>query len=163
MSRKWKLWFFSEYCFLKESDSVRHLVPSCLLFCFRIKILGLELLCSHSVVSDSLWPPGTIAHKASLSCSISLSLLKLMSIESVMPSKNLILCHPLNLLPSIFPSITVFPNKSALCIRWPEYWSFSFHLSSYNEYSGFISFRTDWFDLLAVQGTLKRTWEKTAH
>ena len=81
------------------------------------------------------------------------SLLKLMSIELVMPSNYLILCHPLLLLPSIFPSIRIFPNESVLCIRWPKYWSFSF--SDSNEHSGLISFRTDWFDLLAVQGTLK--------
>ena len=78
-----------------------------------------------------------------------------MSIVSVMPSNHLILCHPLLLLPSIFPSIRVFPNELALCIRWPKYWSFSFNISPSNEYSGLISFRMDWFDLLAVQGTLK--------
>ena len=82
-------------------------------------------------------------------------LLRLMSIESVMPSKHLILCRPLFLLPSIFPSITVFSNESALHIRWPEYWSFSFNISPSNEYSGLISFRMDWLDPLAVQGTLK--------
>ena len=84
-----------------------------------------------------------------------LSLLKLMSVELVMPSNHLILCHPLLLLPSIFPSIRVFPNKLALCIRWPKYWSFSFSISPFNEYSGSISFQIDWFDLLAVQWTLK--------
>ena len=78
-----------------------------------------------------------------------------MSIESVMPSKHLILCHPLLLLPSIFPSIRVFSNESVICIRWPKYWSFSFKISPSNEYSGLISFRMDWLDLLAVQGTLK--------
>ena len=83
------------------------------------------------------------------------SLLKLMSIASVMPSTHLILCHPLLLPPSIFPSIRVFSNESALCIRWPQYWSFSFTISSFNEYSGLISFRMDWLDLLAVKGTLK--------
>ena len=83
------------------------------------------------------------------------SLLKLLSIESVMPSDHLILCRPLLLLPSVFPSITVFSNESALHIRWPKYWSFSFSISSSNEYSGLISFRMDLFDLLAVQGTLK--------
>ena len=83
------------------------------------------------------------------------SLLKLMSTESVMPSNHLILCHPLLLLPSIFPSIRVFSNESALRIRWPKYWSFSFSISPSNEYSGLISFRIDWFGLLAVQGTLK--------
>ena len=78
-----------------------------------------------------------------------------MSIESVMPSNHLILCHPLPLLPSIFPSIKIFSNESALRIRWPKYWSFRFSISPSNEYSGLISFRMDWFDLLAVQGTLK--------
>ena len=86
---------------------------------------------------------------------ISLNLLKLMSIESVMPSNHLILCCPLFLLPSIFPSIRVFSNESVLHIRWPKYWSFSFSISPSNEYSGLISFRIDWLDLLAVQGTLK--------
>ena len=86
---------------------------------------------------------------------LSWSLFKLMSIELVMPSNHLILCFPLLLLPSIFPSIRVFSNQSVLCIRWPEYWSFSFSISPSNEYSGLISFRIDWFDLLAVQGTLK--------
>ena len=85
---------------------------------------------------------------------ISRSLLKLMSIELVMPSNHFIFCRPL-LLPSIFPSIRVFSNESVLCIRWPKYWSFSFSISSSNEYSGLISFRIDWFDLLAFQGTLK--------
>ena len=98
--------------------------------------------------------PRTAASQASLSFTISLSLLKLMSIESVMPSNHLILCHPLLLL-SIFPSIRVFASESALCIRWPEYWSFSFIISPSNKYSGLISFRIDWFYLLAVQGTLK--------
>ena len=93
--------------------------------------------------------PRTEAHQASLSITNSRSLFKLMSIESVMPSNHLILCRPLLLLPSIFPSIRVFSNESALCIRWPKYWSFSFNTSSSN--SGLISFRIDWFDLLAVQ------------
>ena len=92
--------------------------------------------------------------QASLSIPISWSLLKIMSIELVMPS-NLILCHPLLLLPSIFPSIRVFSDESVLRMRWPKYWSFSLSISPSNEYSGLISFRTDWFDLLAVQGTLK--------
>ena len=96
--------------------------------------------------------PWTAAHQASLSITNSKSLLKLMSIELVMPSSHLILCHPLLLLPPIPPSIRVFSNESVLCIRWPKYWSFSF---SINEYWGLITFRIDWFDLLAVQGTLK--------
>ena len=99
--------------------------------------------------------PWTAAHQASLSITNSRSLLKLMSIELVMPSNHLILCHPLLLPPPIFPSITVFSNESVLRIRWPKYWSFSFSISPSNEYSGLISFRVDWLDLLAVQGTLK--------
>ena len=99
--------------------------------------------------------PWTAAQQGSLSITNSWSLLKLMSIELVMPSNHLILCHPLLLLPSIFPSIRVFSDESALHIRWPKYWSFSFSISLSNEYSGLISFRMDWLDLLAVQGTLK--------
>ena len=109
---------------------------------------------SHSVMSDSV-TPWTAAHQASLSITITQSLLKLMSIELVMSLKHLILCHPLLLLPSIFPSIRVFSNKSVLCIRWPKYWSFSFNISPSNVHPGLISFRMDWLDLLAVQGTLK--------
>ena len=99
--------------------------------------------------------PWTAAHQASLSITNSRSSPKLMSMESVMPSNHLILCRPLLLLPSIFPSIRVFSNESVLHIRWPKYWSFSFSISPSNEYSGVISFRMDWLDLLAVQGTLK--------
>jgi len=99
--------------------------------------------------------PWTAARQASLSITNSQSLLKLMSIQSVMPSNHLILCHPLPLMPSIFPSIRVFSNKSAFHIRWPKYWSFSFSISPSNEYSGLISFRMDWLDLLGIQGTLK--------
>ena len=99
--------------------------------------------------------PWTVAHQASLSFTISWSLLKLMSIESVMPSNHLILCCPLLLLPSILPSIRVFSSELALRIRWPKYWSFSFNNSPSNEHPGLISFRMDWLDLLAVQGTLK--------
>ena len=97
--------------------------------------------------------PWTAACQASLSITNSQSLPKLISIESVMPSNHLIICHPLLLLPSIFPSIRVCSNESALRIRWPKYWSFSFSISPSNEYSGLISFRMDWLDLLAVQGT----------
>ena len=93
--------------------------------------------------------------QASLSITNSRSLLKLMSIESVMPSNHLILCHPLLLLPSVIPSIRVFSNESVLHIRWPKFWSFGFSISPSNEYSGLISFRIDWFDLFAAQGTLK--------
>ena len=99
--------------------------------------------------------PWTAARQASLSITNSQSLLKLMSIESVMISNHLILCHPLLLLTSIFPSIRAFSNESVLHIRWPNYWSFSFSFSPSTEYSGLISFGNDWFDLLAVQGTLK--------
>ena len=106
-----------------------------------------------SATWEALVTPWTAETKASLSFTISLSLLKLMSIESMMLSNHLILCHPLLLLPSICPRIRVFSNESALHIRWPKYWSFS--ISPSNEYSGFISFRIDWFDLLAVQRTLK--------
>ena len=99
--------------------------------------------------------PWAAARQASLPITNSRSLLKLMFIKSVMPSNHLILCHPLLLLPSIFPSIRVFSNESAFRIRWPKYWSFSFSFSPSNEYSGLISFRMDWLDLPAVQGTLK--------
>ena len=99
--------------------------------------------------------PWTAAHQGPLSITNSQSLLKLMSIELVMPSNRLIFCHPLLLPPSIFPSIRVFSNESALLIRWPKYWNFSFNISPSNEHSGLISFRMDWLDLFAVQGTLK--------
>ena len=99
--------------------------------------------------------PWTTTRQASLSITNSRSLLKLLSTESVMPSNHLILCQPLVLLPSIFPSIRVFSNEPALCIRWPKYCSFSFNISPSNEHPGLISFRMDWLDLLAVQGTLK--------
>ena len=98
--------------------------------------------------------PWTTARQASLSITNSQNLLKLISIELVLPSNHLIVCHPLLLLPSIFPRIRVFSNESALHIRWPKYWSFSFNISPFNEHPGLISFRKDWLDLLAVQGTL---------
>ena len=109
---------------------------------------------SHSVMSDSLWPHG-LQHARLPYITNSQSLLKLMSMESVMPSNHLILCHLLLLLPTILPSIRVFSNESVLHIKWPKYWSFSFSISPSNEYSGLISFRMDSLDLLAVQGTLK--------
>ena len=109
---------------------------------------------SHSVVSNSA-TPRTAAHQASLSITNSWSLLKLISIKSVMPSNHLILCCPLLLLPPIPSSIKVFSNGSTLCIRWPKYWSFNFSISPSKEHPGLISFRMDWLDLLAVQGTLK--------
>ena len=108
------------------------------------------MLLSRSGVSDCA-TPWTAAHQASLSMTDSGSLLKLMSIELVMPSNHLILCHPLLLPPSLFSR--VFSNESVLCVRWPKYWSFSFNIGPSNEYSGLISFRIDWLDLLAVQGT----------
>ena len=103
----------------------------------------------------TLCKPWTAAHQAFLSFTISQSVLKLMSIESVMPSNHLILCRPLLLLPSLFPSIRVFSSELALHIKWPKYWSFSFSISPSDEYSGLVSFRIDWLDLLAVQGTLR--------
>ena len=123
---------------------------------FRIEV---KFLILASVLSLShVWlfaTPWTAARQASLSITNSQSLLKLMSVESVMPSNHLILCRPLLLLPSIFSSIRVFSNESVLRIRWPKYWSFSFNISPTNEHPGLISFRMDWLDVLAVQGTLK--------
>ena len=119
--------------------------------------INIKYLCMISLVQllSCVWlfaTPWTAPCQASLSITNSQSLLKLMSIESVMPSNHLILCRPRLLPPSIFPSIRVFANESVLHIRWPKYWSFSFSISPSNEYSGLISFRIDWFDLLAVQG-----------
>ena len=110
---------------------------------------------SRSVVSWLFATPWTAARQASLSITNSRSLLKLMSVEPVMSSNHLILCRPLFLLPSIFPGIRVFSSESALHIRWPKYWSFSFSINPSNEYTGLISFMIDWLDLLAIQGTLK--------
>ena len=124
------------------------------MYCLMILLSprGFSVQFSHSVMSDSLRP-----HEPQEARSItnSRSLLKLMSIESVIPSNHLILHRPLFLLPSVFPSIRVFSNESAFHIRWPEHWSFSFSISPSNEHSGLTSFRIDWLDLLAVQGTLK--------
>ena len=114
-----------------------------------------QLLCCVRLLAT----PWTAKRQASLSFTISWSLLKLMCIESVMPSNHLVHCRPLLLLPSVFPSIRVISNESALRIRWSKDWSFSFSISLSNEYSGFISFRMDWFDLLAVQGTLKSLFQ----
>ena len=123
-----------------EADSKR--------LCCSVFDSALEFSSVQSLGSVWLFPtPWTAARQASLSITNSRSLLKLMSIESMMPSNHLILCHPLLLLPSIFPSIRVFSNESLLCIRWPKYWSFSFSMSPSNEYSGLISFRMDWLDL----------------
>ena len=116
--------------------------------------------CSVAKSCSTLQPHGLhAACQTSMSFTVSWNLLKLMSIELVVPSSHLTLCRPLLLLPSIFPSFRVFFSESALCIRWPKYWSFSFSISPSKEYSGLISFRIDWFDLLAVQGTLKSLLE----
>ena len=112
-------------------------------------------LSSLTHICLTLCDPMTVAHQTSLSITNSQSLFKLMAIMLVMPSNHLILCHPLLLSPSIFPSIRVFSNESVFCIRWPKYWSFSFSISPSHEYSGLISFRMDWLDPLAAQGTLK--------
>ena len=139
---------------------------SCLQMIFFLSIDGTSIIFSsvslnllNSVQSLSrvrlFVIPWTAARQASLSITNSWSLLKLMCIEVMMPFNHLILCRPLLLLPSIFPSIKVFSNESALRIRWPKFWSFSFNISTSSEYSGLISFRMDWLDLLAVQGTLK--------
>ena len=134
----------------------------CVVWIFVSLIIGkVEHLLICFVVVQSLsraqlfLTPWTEACQASLSFTVSRSLLRPMSIELVMPSNELIFCHPLLLLPAVFPSIRVFSNESALCIRWPKYWRFSFSISPSNEYSGLISFWIDWLDLLAVQGTLK--------
>ena len=121
------------------------------LYTSSVQFSSVQLL-SRVWLFAALW---TAAHQASLSITNSQSLPKLMSIESVMPSRHLILCCPFLLLPSIFPSIRVFSNESALHIRWPKYWSFSFSISPSSEHSGLISFRMDWLDLLAAQGSLK--------
>ena len=117
-------------------------------------MLLFSVLLSLSVVSNSM-TPRTAAHQASLSITNSWSPRKPTSIESVMPFNHVILCHPLLLLPSVFPSIRIFSNESALCIRWPKYWSFSFNISPSNEHSGLISLRMDWLDLLTVQWTIE--------
>ena len=121
--------------------------------CPKVVFSSVQFSCS--VVSDSFVTPWTAARQAPPSITNIQSLLKLMSIESVMPSNQLILCRPLLLPPSIFPNIRLFSNESVLRIRWPKYWSFSSSISPSKEYLGLISFRIDWLDLLAVQGTLK--------
>ena len=125
---------------------------------FRQQFSSVQLL-SHAQLFATPW---TAARQASLSITNSRSLLRLISIESVMPSNHLILCHPLLLTSSIFPSIRVFSDESFLPIRWPKYWSFSFSISPSNEYSGLISFRMDWLDLLVVQGTLQHHSPKSS-
>ena len=133
-----------------------------LVMCAQVTSVQHDLILNNSVQFSSVTQscptfatPWIAACQASLSITNSWSLFKLMSIKSVMPSSHLILCRPLLLLPSIFPSIRVFSNESTLCMRWPKYWSFSFSISPSNEHPGLISFRMDWLDLLAVQGTLK--------
>ena len=126
----------------------------------KFYLLSLKVIFCHSSVQllshvRLFATPWTAAYQSFLSITNSWSLLKFMSIESIMPFNHLIFCRPLLLLPSIFPSIRVFSNESVLCTRWPMYWNFSFSISPSNEYSGLISFRIDWFDLLAVQGVLK--------
>ena len=134
--------------------------------CLKNKFLKISLQRNFSFIQNCLSyqlgacsellysAPWTVAYQTPLSFTVSQSLFKLMSIESVMPSNHLILCRPLLLLPSIFPSIRVFSNESALHIRWPKYWSFNFSISPSSEYSGLISCRMDWFDLLDLRGTL---------
>ena len=131
--------------------SANHWTPGNYWVFFKTSVIVLQFL-SHVQLFA---PPWTAANQASLSITNSQSLLKLMSIKSVMPSNHLILCCPHLFRPSIFPSIRVFSNESALCIRWPKYWSFSFSISPSNEHPGLISFRMAWLDLPAVQGTLK--------
>ena len=127
-------------------SSYHHFIHSDILSVSSVKLLSSVQLFAT---------PWTAACQASMSITNSQSLVKLMSFESVMPSNHLTLCHPLLLLPSIFPSIGVFSNESALCINWPKYWSFSLSISPSNEYLGLISFQIDWLDLLLIQGTFK--------
>ena len=131
----------------KKERNTKSLDLNYIILIFVTKLSSVQSLSRIQIFAT----PCTAAHQASLSISNSQSLLRLMSIESVMPSNHLILCHPLLLPPSIFPSIWVFSNESVLHIRWPKYWSFSLSISPSNEYSGLISFRIYWFDLLAVQ------------
>ena len=137
-----------------KRSRILHFNPWSILSYFLHKIRNFSSVQSLSSVPLFV-TPRTAARQASSSITNSWSLPKLMSIESVMPSNHLILCCPLLLLPSIFPSIRVFSNESSFHIRWPKYWSFSFSISPCNEHSGLISFRMDWLDLLTVQGTLK--------
>ena len=125
---------------------------------FAITFIILPSQFSHSVMSDSLWPHG-LQHTRLPWSSSTPKACSIMSIKWVKPFNHVILCHPLLFLPSIFPSIKVFSNESVLHIKWPKYWSFSLSISASNEYSGLISFRIDWFDLLAVQGTLKSLFQ----
>ena len=145
------MWAFQSEPGLSKITGTKHKITR---RCILYYIIIISVQFSHSVMSDFA-TPRTAACQPSLSITSSQSLLKLMSIESMMPSNHLILCCSLLLLPSVFPSIKVFSNESVLCIRWPKYWSFSFSISPSSEHSGLISFRIDCWDLLAVQGTLK--------
>ena len=145
--------FLLQGIFLAHGHSCIH--QHCLARWFKQGRVGLTQFSSVAQSCPTFTTPWTAARQASLSITNSQSLLKLMSIESVIQSNHLILCHPLFLLPSIFPSIRVFSNESVLHIRWPKYWSFSFSTSPFNEFLGLIFFRMDWLHLLAVQGTLK--------
>ena len=154
LSSFFECWVLNQLFHSPPSPSSRGLLVPLLFVPFRVVSFP-----SFSLVRSlsHIWlfvTPWTAECWASLFITNSWSLLKLMSIESVMPSNHLILCHAL-LLPSVFPSIRVFSNESVLCIRWPKYWSFSFSISSSSEYSGLISFRMDWFDLLDMQGTVR--------
>ena len=142
-------YYFCLFRYWSFLSAMLHTVLKFYLYVFHVY----QLTCS--VVSDSLWPHGLQHTRFPCPSPNSWSLLKLMSIKSVMPSNHLILCHPLILLPSIFPRIRFCSNESVLCIRWPKYWSFSFRISPSNEYPGLSSFRIDLFDLLTTQGTLK--------
>ena len=150
----YKFLLFSDFCFGVTDDKLTSRNGL-----YTIQFSSVQLL-SHVWLFATPW---TAAHQASLSIINSRSPPKPMSIESVMPSNYLILCRPLLLLPSIFPSIRVFSNESALRLRWPIYWSFSLNISPSNEHSGLISSRIDWLDLLAVQGTLKSSQFKSIH
>ena len=140
---------------VSDAPSERKTYHKATRFAFSPVLLGYEVKWKSLSHVRLFVTSQTAAHRASLSFTLSWSLLKIMSIEWVMPSNHLILCCPLPLLSSVFPRIRVFSNELAFHIRWPKYWSFSFSISPYNEYSGLISFRIDWFDLLAVQRTLK--------
>ena len=142
-------WFIYSFCYTSENDTILQINYTSIKN--KVELVVIQLLSPAQLFVTS-W---TAAHQASLSFTISQSLLKLMSIGSVMPANYLILCHPFLLLSSIFPSIRVFSSESALCIRWPKYWSFNSSISPSKEYSGLIPFRIDWLDLLAVQGALK--------
>ena len=160
ISQNWATIHFLTFMIGLGTVTVPMGVSFSLLMCYNECILRLKVSVQFSSVQSFshvrlFATPETAAHQASLSITNSWSPPKLMSIESVMPSNHLILCHPLLLLPSIFPSIRVFSNESTLWIRWPKYWSFSFSITPSNKHSRLISFRMDWLDLLAVQGTLK--------